>query len=301
MSLTTLQYVHAPIEEERSSETLLDLNAKVFDANFNRRPFLLKHHLTGHPLFALARLVALSRRLPAECIEYNAGNLPLNHDPKAVARTGLSVQESLLRMHEYNSWVVLKNVERDPEYRALLDRCLDQIQAHSERLDPQMCCREGFIFVSSPGAVTPYHLDPEHNFLLQIHGRKTVNLFDRQDRGLLSEQELEERAAGGHRNLVFKQAYQARAKVFELTPGHALHFPVAAPHWVKNGAQISVSFSVTFRTHASLRERGVREMNHHLRKWGVRPQPPGGSAWRDILKYYGLRAWQRAQRHAPKK
>jgi len=28
--------------------------------------------------------------------------------------------------------------------------------------------REGFIFVSSPGSVTPHHMDPEHNFLLQI-------------------------------------------------------------------------------------------------------------------------------------
>jgi cytochrome P450 len=38
----------------------------------------------------------------------------------------------------------------------------------SEPLAPGMCQREGFIFISSPGAVTPFHLDPEHNFLLQI-------------------------------------------------------------------------------------------------------------------------------------
>lgn len=294
MSATTLQYAHVP-----AAEDLLELNAKVFDVNFNRRPFLLTHHLTGHPLFTLPRLIALTRRLAPQNIEYNAGNVPLSLDPQATPRTGLSVQETLMQMHAHNSWVVLKNVEQDLEYRALLERCLDQIQARSERLDPRMCCREGFIFISSPGAVTPYHLDPEHNFLLQIHGRKTVHMFDAKDRSLLSERELEERAAGGHRNLVFREAYQSKAAVFELTPGHALHFPVTAPHWVKNGTEVSISFSITFRTAASLRERAIREMNHRLRKWGLSPQPPGRSVWRDTLKYQGMRVCRRAQRYWP--
>ena len=32
--------------------------------------------------------------------------------------------------------------------------------------------REAFIFISSPNTVTPYHMDPEYNFLLQIRGTK---------------------------------------------------------------------------------------------------------------------------------
>ena len=37
--------------------------------------------------------------------------------------------------------------------------------------------REAFIFVSSPNAVTPFHMDPEHNILMQLRGTKTMTLF----------------------------------------------------------------------------------------------------------------------------
>jgi len=41
--------------------------------------------------------------------------------------------------------------------------------------------QQAFIFVSSPEAVTPLHMDPEHNFLLQVRGLKTLHLFDPND------------------------------------------------------------------------------------------------------------------------
>ena len=34
--------------------------------------------------------------------------------------------------------------------------------------------RSGYIFVTSPGSTTPMHFDPEHSFLLQVHGTKRV-------------------------------------------------------------------------------------------------------------------------------
>ena len=71
------------------------------------------------------------------------------------------------RIAECGSWMVLKRVEQDPEYAALLDRCLDGVAAQAGVSLPRMLRREGFIFLSSPSAVTPFHLDPEHNFLLQ--------------------------------------------------------------------------------------------------------------------------------------
>ncbi|MEZ5892338.1 MAG: hypothetical protein R3C58_04235 [Parvularculaceae bacterium] len=32
-------------------------------------------------------------------------------------------------------------------------------------------------FRLSPGAVTPFHMDPEHNILLQIAGEKTFTIY----------------------------------------------------------------------------------------------------------------------------
>ena len=147
----------------------------------------------------------------------------------------------------------MKRVERDPEYNALLNQVLDEVQAHSEPRDPGMYDRAGAIFILSPGSVTPYHLDAEYNFLFQLRGAKSISVFDPHDRGVLSEEELEERAAPAqmHRNMVFKDEYQQKAMVFELTTGFALHVPATAPHWVKNGPNVSISFSAGFTTRSN--------------------------------------------------
>src|SRR5262249_47340975 len=149
----------------------------VFKEHFGRRPFALEHNLAGHELFRMPRLIELSRALPAESVEYNAGNLPISQDPLRVPRNGLSAEETIRRIYECHSWMVLKNVEADPAYRRLLRACLEEIKPLTELLSPGMCKEEAFIFISSPGSVTPYHIDNEFNFLLQISGSKTMNVF----------------------------------------------------------------------------------------------------------------------------
>lgn len=270
---------------------LLDIDRGAFAAGFGRAAFGLQHRLAGDSLFSLERLVALSRALPADKVEYNAGDLPISVDPATTPRNGLSPEETIRRIRECRSWLVLKNVERDPAYCALLERCLAEV--NDLRGTPAMSQKHGFIFVSSPGAVTPYHMDPEENFLLQIEGRKTMHVFDPWDRAVLSEQEIERFFGGAHRNLVFRDEYRPRAQAFELSPGSAVHVPMAAPHWVKNGPQVSISFSITFQTAASMRRQLAHRMNARLRRLGVEPRPIGQSPLRDGLKqlcYRALRA-----------
>ena len=274
----------------------LELDAAQFRDQFERRPFLVRHRLVDHPLFSLARLIELARALPEDRVEYNAGDVPVSLDPSRTPRTGLSIEETIRRIEECRSWMVLKNVERDPEYGALLDACLDQVRQHSDTRCPGMHQREGFIFISSAGSVTPYHMDPEHNFLLQVRGSKRLSLFDGGDRSLLTEQELEKFYAGAHRNLVFNQANQARALVFDLAPGAGLHVPVTWPHWVKNGPEVSVSFSITFRTVSSDRRAIVYRVNSSLRRLTLRPAPVGRSALSDSAKHLAYRTLRRAGR-----
>ncbi len=282
---------------------VFELDPEVFRANFNRVPYLVPHSAAGHPLFALPRLIELARSLPGELVEYNAGNIPVSIDSRLTPRNGLSVEETIRRIEEHCSWMVLKRVEYDPEYREFLDRCLDEIQALSEPLDPGMFDRAGAVFVSSPGAVTPYHLDAEYNFLLQIRGSKTVHVFNANDPAILSEVEREEHHAVGvvHRNLVFRNEYEAQAAVFELTPGYALHVPSLFPHWVRNGPEVSVSFSAGFTTRGYERRDQVYQVNRILRRLGVQPTPVGRSPTRDALKRCGFRAWQRARGFLGKK
>src|SRR5580704_10428627 len=102
-------------------------------------------------------------------------------------QTALSVEETIRRIQEDHSWMVLKYVENDPDYRKLLDDCLNQIRQLSEPIVAGMCQREAFIFLTSPDSVTPFHVDPEHNFLLQIRGRKQVSIFDPRDTAIVTE------------------------------------------------------------------------------------------------------------------
>lgn len=275
---------------------LLDLSAKTFGAHFGVRPFLVRHWLATHELFSLARLVELSRILPASQVEYNAGEVPIGLDPARTPRNGLSPEETIRRIEECRSWLVLKSVERDPAYRRLLDECLAEVHAASPRLTAGMCDPHAFIFVSSPGAVTPYHMDPEENFLLQIRGSKTMSVFDPADRSIVSEPQLERFFSGAHRNLAYRDADQRKARTFELEPGVALHVPFAAPHWVQNGPAVSISFSITFNTAATLRATHAHRMNGRLRRWGFQPAPIGRSALRDGLKQLASRGFSISQK-----
>jgi len=267
------------------SGSLVELDREIAAAYFDRRPFHLRHGLAGHPSFSLPRLMQLARRLPEEFVEYNAGALPVGVRPQETPRNGLSPEETVRRIAECGSWMVLKRVEQDPEYGALLDRCLDEVAAQAGAALPRMRRREGFIFLSSPAAVTPFHLDPEHNFLLQIRGTKTVSMWDREDRFVLPEAELEKfYAAFVHRNLPWREVFQTTAWVVPLEPGQGLHFPVAVPHWVKNGPEVSISFSITFRSHSSERRELIYRANANLRKLGLSPHPPGRSILLDSTK-----------------
>lgn len=278
----------------RGEAPLLEIEPQEFRQKFTKTPFTIGHKLCEHPLFELDSLLDLGKRLPESCIEYNAGNIPVSIEQKLTPRNGLSAEETIRRIAECKSWMVLKYVENDPAYRALLEQCLAEVRPFSDPIAPGMRKPHGFIFISSPGSITPYHADPEHNFLLQVRGNKIVHQFDARDRSVLSEKELE-RFYGDHvRNLTFNEEYRKKAWVFDLQPGEGLHFPVTYPHFVQNGPEVSISFSITFRTPDLDRRTAAYQFNHGLRKWGVTPCPVGKSPWRDSLKYQAMRVWRKA-------
>jgi cupin-like protein len=294
LSLSTAPAQPAP--RARSGRNLLDLNGEVFAACFDRQPFTISHHLVDHPLLTLPSLIELSKRLPEGNIRYNRGDVPPGQQLYAGPKTDLSIEETIRSIEECGSWMVIRFVEQDPAYRELLNQCLDEVQPLSERITKGMFKREGFVFISSPGSVTPFHADPEHNFLLQIRGKKTSSLFDVADRSIVSEEALERYLSGEPFTAEFKNEYQEKAFVFDLSPGDGLHFPLNWPHWVKNGDEVSISFSITFRTHESERAGIVYNVNHSLRKRGFKPTPYGESAPRDAAKFYAFRAARRAKK-----
>lgn len=254
------------------------------------RPFRLKHHFVGHPLFTLEALLDLAKRLPAGSIEYNSGDIPIDQDPDKTPMTGLSVEETIRRINERNSWMVLRHVEQDALYKEALEHCLAEIAPAAAASTGRMYQKFGFIFISSPNATTPLHLDPEHNILVHLSGSKKMAIYAT-DKGVISDERHERYHVGAaHRNLAHRPDFDQHAEIFDLEAGDALYVPVKAPHWVKTGPTPCISFSITWRSRASDAEARLRIANHWVRRLGGRPPSPGANPPRDAAMIFAQRA-----------
>lgn len=235
----------------------------------------LTHTLTDHPLLTLDALAVLAEVLPGDSAEWNPGALPIGIDPADVPRASRGVGDTIRDIDNSDSWVVLKRIEQVPAYATLLRTALGELEAIVVPRTGAMHRLEGFVFISSPGSVTPFHFDPEHNILLQLRGQKTMTVFPGGDERLLAAEAQEAFHLGQHhRNLPWRDEFAALGEPVTLHPGEAIHVPVKAPHWVRNGPLPSVSLSLTWRSEWSTSEADARAFNRMLRGMGMRPQRP---------------------------
>lgn len=270
-----------------------------FSELYPERPGLIPHALSGHPLLELEALAALAQRIRPVDVEYNRADLPIGIDPAATPANGMSVEETIRSIEDCGSWMVLKFVEQDPLYRDLLEATLAALAPAAAPVTGTMLKREGFIFISSPGAVTPFHFDPEHNILLQIRGSKTMTIFPAGDASVAAGELHEAFHAGGHRNLPWRDALAPKGTPFALSPGFGLYVPVKAPHWVKNGPEPSISFSITWRSEWSYHEEYAHGFNRVLRRAGLQPAMPRRFPHNNVVKSAAYRALRKVRRPAP--
>ena len=265
----------------------LTFDREAFSEAFGRDSIAVRHDLVGHQLFSQDGLAGLADRLPSASIEHNLGTLPtvVGPDNEGVKSLDLTPGEIVRTIEENKSWMVLKNVEQDPAYGALLRDCLDEVRELSEP-EGGMTLQEAFIFISAPNSMTPSHVDPEHNFLLQIKGTKEMHV-GRFDDPVDEQLQLERVYLGGHRNLTHEPD---SARCFALSPGDGVYVRPDAPHFVRNGPEPSISFSITWRTPATARASRVHRTNGRLRKARISPAPPGRSVARDRVKAYASSA-----------
>jgi hypothetical protein len=270
----------------------------AFEAAYPEQPTRLAHRLAGHPLFTIDALAELAARLDPATVEYNQGDLPVGIDPSRVPGNGLSIADTIRSIETCGSWMVLKFVERDPAYRGVMEEALAGLMPVVGPRTGEMLKREAFVFVSSPDAVTPFHFDPEHNVLLQLRGTKTMTIFPAGDEAIVAGTTHEAFHLGGHRNLPWQDSFAAAGQAVALAPGEAVYVPVKAPHWVKNGPEVSISLSITWRSEWSYAEGDAHGLNHMLRRLGVEPAPPRRYPARNAAKALAYRAIRRVSRPA---
>jgi hypothetical protein len=244
----------------------------------------VKHGLVDNPLFQLDALLDAADRLPPSLIECNAGNVPISCPEVRSAGEGQTPRQIVGRMHNEKLWLGLKKIDLLPEYREAIERLLECVDHLISGRYPGINNREGYVFISSAGTVVPYHMDTEHNFLLQIRGTKTMYMLDRTDPAVLSEEDLERYYTNTTRRMHFDPALHGRADEWSLKPGEGMHVPVTQPHYVENGDGLSISLSVTFDTPRQQARARIYKLNHYIRKLGLRPSPYGSSRARDNVK-----------------
>ncbi|MDX6697164.1 MAG: hypothetical protein QOE65_561 [Solirubrobacteraceae bacterium] len=266
---------------------LVTLDRQTLLDNFAVAPFPVRHALSDHPLLGLERIARLAESLHASQVESNPGAIPeVVPEGEGVDAVELAPGDVVRGIESNGCWIVLKRIETDPEYRALLEESLDAIVPHVAHREGGAVRKEAFLFCSAPGSTTPSHIDPEHNLLLQIRGRKDmiVGAFPDSE---AREAEIERQCGGGHRNL---PQPPVDPTTFSMGPGDGVYVPVYAPHMVRNGPEVSISFSITFYTRESERLRSIYAMNARLRRLRMNPRRPGAHPVRDGVKAATWRA-----------
>jgi hypothetical protein len=287
----------------------IEAHPPEFRRKFDRASFEVSHALSPHPLLQLPALMELAARTlktNPSGIYYDMGEIRVEQRWDSVPERKFRPEEALRRIESSGAWFIFRSAQRDPEYRVFLDRGLAEIKElvggdiHSRILQQDI-----IIFITSPNRISTYHIDRECNFLLQIRGTKTIHIFDREDREILPEREIERFWSVDNNAAVYKPHLQDRAVSYRLAPGKGVHIPVNCPHWVQNDHNVSVSLSVNFQFKDRFRANPYRA-NFLLRKLGFDPTPPGRFELLDSVKscavapvvwgkktYNQLRSWRR--------
>ena len=297
------------------------IHPSAFAANYNKRAFKIGHTLVGHPLFELPRLVRLAQRLSpqggANSVLYFRGNNAINQVDQGdssshpeqnqqkprqtfvarnLERPALSVEETVAQIESCNAWMQLRDVGADPEYQQLLNDLMKEFAQHAEALAPGIRDVRADIFVSSPGATTPFHLDEEHNFLLQMRGDKKLAIMDGSDRRVLSEAQIAAFYAGNGELAPYTPELERFAEHVHLAPGEGVHIPPCYPHWVQNGSAVSISLGVLWQSDHTAKQRNLYRVNGWLRGLGLAPRPVGQIGIVDELKVVPFALKRRASR-----
>jgi len=274
--------------------TIVDI--KEFDTAYPGQRAVSTVQVDSH-LTTRKRLVELAQTHPSDLVEFNPGDLPISVSPDSVPEAGMTAAETIEKIGMVNSWMTIRNIEKDPAYRAMAFDIIDSLKDTIERETGEIMRREAFMFISSPGAITPFHIDEEHNILIQLEGTKTFTIYSQHDRELASQSDLERFHSGAHRNLKLNPELAGRGEAIHMEPGTALYVPPLAPHHVKVTSDVpSLSLSITWRSESSKRTCYLHQINHKLRSKGATPRFPGESKLGDNVKIWKASAAARMNR-----
>lgn len=248
--------------------------------------FSFQHQLSTHPLLQLEELRSLAKR--HNLIRFHSAkiNRAQNLDTvKEDCSNGLTLEETLNQIEHTGSAVVIREVERDPLYKPLVEEMFKSIKLFNKKAGISMYNCHAWIFITSPEGITPYHRDQEHTHFFHVRGEKTVWLWDHTNRSLITQEE-DEFFHGVNKltKTIYRDSLMKHAHEFKVVPNEGLYFPPTAPHMVENGNEYSISMTLTYMSNMNMRVRRIHKINQIIRKLGFEPTDVNKSRLKDEMK-----------------
>jgi len=302
-ALQTEQYEKLLRDVAPPEERLMRLSKVDLENHYNKDAFLFHHRLHEHPLFRLDSLFELCRRLPADSVKLRTGSIPKDAEfDSSLSRyqADLGLEETIRQFEQTKSYIAIYNPETDAGYRAVIEGLLGEIAVAVADSDPDFTWYSTYIFLSTEGSLTPYHMDREMNFLFQIKGKKTAKLWGRLDDNVMTSEQRDTLLT--YRELSrpnYHESIEPRASVFELSAGNGVHHPFIAPHLITTQSALSISLAITYRTAQSDLWTDAHHCNCLLRKAGLNPAAVGINRSRDKRKANFIKRLRSLKRGLP--
>lgn len=267
------------------------IRSEIDPCDFDTKSFKFEHKLLGHPALSLENLAKVLVNLPSDQVLYSKGldDLNANFDRAHIDQhNNMGIEETIEKIRTTSSYIMVNSPESDASFKGLYHDLLGDVNqimqakgVGKEAIGPKL-----FLFIASPNAFTPFHIDRYSTFLFQFRGSKEVAIFDQFDEKITSADVAENFADYGQQRPQWSEEIDHLAHKYQFSPGQALHIPFMAGHYIKNGPEdVSISMSIIFRSKESKTWLDAMMVNNRLRtQLGMQVTPLGHSSRKDSFK-----------------
>lgn len=269
-----------------------EITADHFDA---ARVCRVAHNFSDHPGLTTEALRGLANRLQVKDRQHVKFIDPsarvdsrLAHETDAP--DGRSVDQVFDSLDTPGTYIAIYEAQADPEFRKVVDDVISAGRRLLSSDDAEIFDSDAYVFISCAPTVTPFHIDRENNFFLQVRGTKHTSVWQPDDRGTVSEEAVEGWIV--HQSLEDVKFDASRLPFAaidgDLHAGEGVFMPPTSAHMTQtevSGGEVSVSVGFVFYSKASRRRANIHAWNAVQRRLGITPAPVGERSMLDSVKF----------------
>ena len=164
----------------------------AFSEYFGKKPFLFSHNLDSNELFTTSSVEKLADIWSRDSDKKGFFYLDRKFREWGSEDHKASLVEAFRHSDLSRMRMKLSFIHTQPGYSQILETMTGELsQLTGVDLPKKYKSPMETLFLSSPNEFTPYHIDSEDSFLLQIQGTKAIYIFDGSDSEILNVRDIE--------------------------------------------------------------------------------------------------------------